>query len=54
VFRTADGGKTWDNVLFVDENTGCSDLGMDPNNSKILFAGMWQIEIHTRCRTDGH
>jgi len=47
VFRTSDGGKTWDKVLFVDENTGCSDLGMDPNNSRILFAGMWQIEIHT-------
>ena len=41
VFRTADGGKTWDKVLFVDENTGCSDLSMDPNNSRILFAGMW-------------
>src|ERR1700719_3147935 len=53
VFRTTDGGKTWSKVLFVDENTGCSDLGMDPNNSKILFAGMWQIEIHTWGRTSG-
>src|SRR6267143_10843 len=53
VFRTTDGGKTWNKVLFVDENTGCSDLGMDPNNSKILFAGMWQIEIHTWGRTSG-
>src|SRR5437870_2310760 len=53
VFRTADGGKTWDKVLFVDENTGCSDMGMDPNNPRILFAGMWQIEIHTWGRTSG-
>jgi photosystem II stability/assembly factor-like uncharacterized protein len=53
VFRTTDGGKTWDRVLFVDENTGCSDLAMDPNNSRILFAGMWQIEIHTWGRTSG-
>lgn len=53
VFRTADGGKTWDRVLFVDEKTGCSDLGMDPNNPRILFAGMWQIEIHTWGRTSG-
>ena len=53
VFRTSDGGKTWDKVLFVDENTGCSDLGMDPNNPRILFAGMWQIEIHTWGRTSG-
>jgi photosystem II stability/assembly factor-like uncharacterized protein len=53
VFRTTDGGKTWARVLFVDENTGCSDLAMDPNNSRILFAGMWQIEIHTWGRTSG-
>jgi photosystem II stability/assembly factor-like uncharacterized protein len=53
VFRTTDGGKTWDKVLFVDENTGCSDLGVDPNNPRILFAGMWQIEIHTWGRTSG-
>lgn len=53
VFRTTDGGKTWDKVLFVDENTGCSDMGMDPNNPRILFAGMWQIEIHTWGRTSG-
>jgi photosystem II stability/assembly factor-like uncharacterized protein len=53
VFRTADGGKTWTKVLFVDEKTGCSDLGMDPNNPRILFAGMWQIEIHTWGRTSG-
>jgi photosystem II stability/assembly factor-like uncharacterized protein len=53
VFRTTDGGKTWDKVLFVDEKTGCSDMGMDPNNPRILFAGMWQIEIHTWGRTSG-
>ena len=53
VFRTGDGGKTWNKVLFVDENTGCSDMGMDPNNPRILFAGMWQIEIHTWGRTSG-
>lgn len=53
VFRTTDGGKNWEKVLFVDENTGCSDMGMDPNNSRILFAGMWQIEIHTWGRTSG-
>ncbi len=45
VFRTMDGGKTWERVLFVDENTGASDLAMDPNNPRILFAGMWQVEL---------
>jgi photosystem II stability/assembly factor-like uncharacterized protein len=53
VFRTTDGGKTWEKTLFVDENTGCSDLTMDPNNSHIMFAGMWQLVIHTWGRTSG-
>lgn len=44
VFRTRDAGKTWERVLFVDPNTGAADIAMDPNNSNILFAGMWQTE----------
>jgi hypothetical protein len=39
--------------LFVDENTGCSDVAMDPNNPRVLFAGMWQLEVHTWGRTSG-
>jgi photosystem II stability/assembly factor-like uncharacterized protein len=46
VFKSLDGGKTWKQVLFVDENTGCSDLAMDPRDPETLFAGAWQIEIH--------
>ena len=53
VFRTSDGGRTWQQVLKVDENTGCSDIVMDPNNSHILFAGMWQLELKTWNRTSG-
>jgi len=53
VYRTLDGGKTWDRVLFVDRNTGCSDIAMDPSNPRILFAGMWQLEIHTWGRESG-
>ena len=53
VFRTTDGGATWTKVLFVDENTGCSDLAMDAGNPRVLFAGMWQFEIHTWGRTSG-
>ncbi len=53
VFRTADGGKTWERVLFTDEKTGCADLAMDPTNSRILFAGMWPLEIHTWGRDSG-
>ena len=47
VFRTSNGGETWERVLFVDESTGCSDIAMDPNNPRILFAGMWQLQIDT-------
>jgi photosystem II stability/assembly factor-like uncharacterized protein len=41
VFRTDDGGKTWKKILYVDKNTGCSDLSMDPGEPSILYAGMW-------------
>src|SRR5438034_6838631 len=47
VYRTADGGKTWTRVLFVDANTGCSDLAIDPGDPNTLFAGMWQFEVKT-------
>src|SRR3954447_7778930 len=53
VYRTTDGGKTWQRALFVDENTGCSDLAMDARNPRVLFAGMWQVEIHTWGRASG-
>lgn len=47
VFRTSDGGKTWERVLFVNESTGCSDLTMDAHDPLTLFAGLWQLEVHT-------
>ncbi|MFV1986240.1 MAG: WD40/YVTN/BNR-like repeat-containing protein [Gemmatimonadota bacterium] len=53
VFRTTDGGDTWERVLFVDEDTGCSDIALDPSNPRVLFAGTWQLEIHTWGRTSG-
>lgn len=53
VYRTTDGGKTWEHVLFVDENTGCFEIAMDPNNPRILFAGMWPLVIHTWGRESG-
>jgi len=53
VYRTSDGGQHWDRVLFVDENTGCSGLTMDAHNSRNLFAGMWQVEMHTYAELSG-
>ncbi len=42
VYRTQDGGRTWENVLFKDKDTGASDVCFDPTNPRILFAGLWQ------------
>ena len=42
VFRTRDGGKTWKRVLYRDENAGASDLSIDPNNPRIIYAAFWQ------------
>lgn len=53
VYRTKDGGKTWQRSLFVDENTGASEITMDPRDSNTLFAGTWQIVIHTWGRDSG-
>ncbi|TDI45255.1 MAG: sialidase [Acidobacteria bacterium] len=53
IFRTMDGGETWEHVLFVDENTGASSLEMSPNNPRILFAGMWQVQVNTWGRESG-
>jgi photosystem II stability/assembly factor-like uncharacterized protein len=46
VFRSTDGGKTWEKVLYKDEKTGAVDLVFDPNNSHILYAALYQ-EIRT-------
>ena len=43
VFRTADGGKTWQKVLYKDENTGAIDVVFDPKNSSIVYAALWQV-----------
>jgi photosystem II stability/assembly factor-like uncharacterized protein len=43
VFKTTDGGKTWKKTLFVNNDTGCSDLVMEPGNPSVLYAGMWHV-----------
>ncbi len=42
LYKTTDGGKTWKRILFVDENTGCASLAIDPKHPNTLFASMWQ------------
>ncbi len=41
VYRTIDGGKTWERVLYKDENTGAIQVTIDPNNPNIVYADMW-------------
>ncbi|TAL48924.1 MAG: glycoside hydrolase [Chitinophagaceae bacterium] len=41
VYRTIDGGKTWEKVLYKDENTGAIQVTIDPENSNIVYADMW-------------
>ena len=47
IFRSSDGGKTWEHVLFVNENCGCSELSIDAHDSRTLFAGMWEVKVNT-------
>ncbi|HEY9383681.1 MAG TPA: hypothetical protein VIP80_09190, partial [Gemmatimonadales bacterium] len=53
VYRTQDGGKSWERVLFVDPNTGCSGLSMDAHDPNVLFAGMWEVVMHTWAMFSG-
>ena len=43
VYKTTDGGKTWKKTLYVNSQTGCSELVMEPNNPSVLYAGMWHV-----------
>ena len=43
VYKSTDGGKTWKRILFVNNQTGCSDLVMEPGNPSVLYAGTWRL-----------
>ena len=43
VFKSSDGGETWDKLLYIDAKTGCADLAMDPGNPDVLYASMWEF-----------
>ncbi|MBK8966773.1 MAG: hypothetical protein R3D58_15750 [Saprospiraceae bacterium] len=43
LFKSTDGGKNWEKILYTDEKTGCADIIMDPRNPDILLASMWQV-----------
>ena len=43
VFKTADGGKTWQRILFRDDKTGAVDLVLDPSNPDVFYATFWEV-----------
>ena len=53
VYKTTDGGKTWKQVLKVDDDTGANDLVMDPTNSQILYASTYQRRRTACCMNGG-
>jgi photosystem II stability/assembly factor-like uncharacterized protein len=53
VFRTADGGRTWKRVLFVNDTTGAIDLAFQPGNPRVVFAAMWQMRRYPWELVDG-
>jgi photosystem II stability/assembly factor-like uncharacterized protein len=53
VYRTEDGGGTWQKVLYKDPDTGACDVALDPNNPRIVFAGLWQTRRRPWEMTSG-
>jgi photosystem II stability/assembly factor-like uncharacterized protein len=43
LYKTTDGGLSWDKILYVNEKTGCADIVMDPKDHNIIYASMWQF-----------
>ncbi len=43
VYKSTDGGSTWNKILYVDASTGCADMAMDPSNPDVLYASMWEF-----------
>ncbi|MGB7864779.1 MAG: glycoside hydrolase, partial [Candidatus Sulfotelmatobacter sp.] len=43
LFRSTDGGESWQKVIYKDENTGASDVEIDPSNPDVIYASMWEV-----------
>ena len=53
LYRTSDGGATWERILFVDDDTGCVDIALDPDDPSIIYAAMWQFRRSADFFTSG-
>ena len=43
LYKSSNGGETWEKILYVDDQTGCAEILMDPKNPEVLYASMWQF-----------
>jgi hypothetical protein len=53
IYKTTDGGKTWAKIKYIDENTGFTDLVMDPSNPRVLYAASYQRRRSGCCYNGG-
>lgn len=53
VFRSKDGGETWEKVLHRSDRAGSHDVSMDPTNPRILYASIWQVQRHPHALVSG-
>ena len=53
VFRSVDGGKTWEKVLYKSDRAGSHDISMDPRNPRVLYAAIWQAQRYPHTLVDG-
>jgi hypothetical protein len=53
VYKTTNGGKTWDKIKYIDENTGFTDIAMDPSSSSVLYAASYQRRRTGCCYNGG-
>lgn len=53
LYKTTDNGETWEKILYINENTGCTDFEIDPQTSKVMYAAMWQFRRKPYFFTSG-
>jgi photosystem II stability/assembly factor-like uncharacterized protein len=53
VFRTRDGGKTWQKILYKDDHAGAVDLTLDPHNPRVIYAAIWDVYRTSWTLSDG-